>query len=232
MTIHYRPAYPATEIGELAPVQPVQLRYRPRRSLYLNGAKRLLDLLLVAILALPAMLILAIFMSLIALDGASPLYRQERVGRGGKRFTMWKLRSMVADADLRLVTYLDANPQARAEWDRHQKLRHDPRITRIGRFIRKTSIDELPQLWNVLLGDMSLVGPRPMMPDQQDIYPGRAYYEMRPGITGAWQVSERHESSFAERALHDTRYYKSVSLATDLRILLRTVGVVLKAAGV
>lgn len=227
--MHYRPAYPATEIRDIAPVH---LRYSHRNSLYLDAVKRLLDLALVAILALPALVILAIFMPLIAMDGASPLYRQERIGRGGKRFTMWKLRSMVADADLRLVTYLDANPEARAEWDHHQKLKHDPRITRIGCFIRKASIDELPQLWNVLVGEMSLIGPRPMMPSQQDIYPGQAYYEMRPGITGAWQVSDRHESSFSERALHDTSYYNQVSLGTDLMILLRTVGVVLRAAGV
>jgi len=227
--MHYRSVYPATQLADIAPVQ---LHFQRQTSVYRTTVKRAMDLVCVALLALPALVILAIFMPLIAMDGASPLYRQERIGRSGKRFTMWKLRSMVADADLRLVTYLDANPEARAEWDHHQKLKHDPRITRIGRFIRKASIDELPQLWNVLIGDMSLVGPRPMMPSQQDIYPGHAYYEMRPGITGAWQVSDRHESSFAERALHDTGYYKSLSLATDLRIILRTVGVVLKAAGV
>ncbi len=229
MTMHYRPVYPATQLTDIAPVQ---LRFQRRTSVYLSAFKRLLDLLGVAILALPTLLVLAVFMPLIALDGASPLYRQERIGRGGKRFTMWKLRSMVADADVRFEAYLAGNPEARREWDRHQKLKNDPRITRIGRFIRRASIDELPQLWNVLRGDMSLVGPRPMMPSQQDIYPGNAYYELRPGITGAWQVSERHESSFAERALHDTSYYNQVSLGTDLSIMLRTVGVVVKAAGV
>ncbi len=227
--MHYRPVYPATKLADIAPVQ---LRYRRRSSVYLNATKRALDLLCVALLALPALLVLAIFIPLVALDGAAPIYRQKRIGRGGKIFTMWKLRSMVPDAEARLQAYLKKNPEARAEWDRHQKLKHDPRITRIGRFIRSASIDELPQLWNVLTGDMSLVGPRPMMPCQKDIYPGNAYYEMRPGITGAWQVSDRHESSFAERALFDTGYYQNLSLSTDLSIMLRTVGVVLKAAGV
>lgn len=209
-----------------------RLRFQPLHSLYRDTAKRVLDLLVVAILALPALLLLAIFIPLVALDGAAPLYRQARIGRGGKRFTMWKLRSMVPDADTRLEAYLAANPGARIEWDHHQKLRNDPRVTRIGRFIRRASIDELPQLWNVLVGDMSLVGPRPMMPNQQDIYPGSAYYELRPGITGAWQVSDRHESSFSERALYDTSYYNTLSLGTDLSIMARTVGVVLRAAGV
>ncbi len=241
MTMHYRPVYPATEIAKIAPdIAPdmapeallPRLHFQRRQSLYRDSAKRVLDLISVAVLALPALLILAIFIPLVALDGAAPLYRQARIGRGGKRFTMWKLRSMVADADARLEAYLAANPGARIEWDRHQKLRNDPRVTRIGSFIRRASIDELPQLWNVLKGDMSLVGPRPMMPNQQEIYPGNAYYELRPGITGAWQVSDRHESSFAERALFDTAYYNNLSLGTDLSIMARTVGVVLRAAGV
>lgn len=229
MTIHYRPTYPAAEISSIAPVK---LRFRRRTGIYRDSAKRLFDLAAVAVLALPALLILIVAMPLIALDGALPIYRQARVGRGGRRFTMWKLRSMVADADARLEAHLARNPVARAEWDHHQKLKNDPRVTRIGRFIRRTSIDELPQLWNVLTGEMSIVGPRPMMPAQQDIYPGRAYYELRPGITGAWQISDRHLSSFAERAFYDTSYYEDVSLGTDLSILGRTVGVVLKAAGV
>ena len=229
MTIHYRPAYPASEITELTPLK---LRFRRKSGVYRDFAKRLIDLAGVAILALPSLLILLVVMPLIALDGASPIYRQERVGRNGRRFRLWKLRSMVPDAEHRLEAYLAANPEARQEWDHHQKLKNDPRITRIGRFIRRTSIDELPQLLNVLTGEMSLVGPRPMMPSQQDIYPGSAYYEMRPGITGAWQISDRHESSFSERAFFDTGYYRQISLATDLSILLKTIGVVARAAGV
>ncbi|PIL21960.1 hypothetical protein P775_01855 [Puniceibacterium antarcticum] len=145
---------------------------------------------------------------------------------------MWKLRSMVHDADSQLEAHLAADPLARAEWDRSQKLRHDPRITRIGRLIRKTSLDELPQLWNVFSGDMSLVGPRPMMPEQRKMYPGTAYYELRPGITGLWQVSVRNESSFAERAVFDTDYLHRVSIKTDILVLLRTVRVVFHGTGV
>jgi lipopolysaccharide/colanic/teichoic acid biosynthesis glycosyltransferase len=144
---------------------------------------------------------------------------------------MWKLRSMVANADQLLSVYLAENPDARIEWDHSQKLRYDPRITRVGRIIRKTSLDELPQLWNVLRGDMSLVGPRPMMVDQQELYPGTAYYALRPGITGFWQVSVRNESSFSERAHFDADYLGRMSFVTDLKVLARTVSVVLNGTG-
>ena len=104
-------------------------------------------------------------------------------------------------------------------------------MTRVGRLLRKSSFDELPQLWNVLKGDMSLVGPRPMMPEQTSLYPGRAYYQMRPGITGFWQVSERNQSTFAARAGHDTAYANRVSLVTDVSVLAATVSVVLRGTG-
>lgn len=203
----------------------------PRPGLYHGGVKRALDIVLVLLSAPLALMIVGLICPLIALDGKSPLYRQDRIGRGGRRFRMWKLRSMVADADGRLETHLAANPAARNEWDAHQKLRQDPRITRIGRMIRKSSIDELPQLWNVLTGDMSLVGPRPMLPSQQALYPGTAYYAMRPGITGVWQISVRNESSFAERAHYDAQYFGKLSLWTDLTVLLRTVRVVACGTG-
>ncbi len=138
---------------------------------------------------------------------------------------------MVSDADARLAEYLANDPQAKAEWDHAQKLKNDPRITRIGSFLRKTSLDELPQLWNVLKGDMSLVGPRPMMPRQQVLYPGTAYYALRPGITGTWQISDRNQCSFAARAEFDADYEQSLSFARDLHILLSTVGVVLRGTG-
>ena len=153
-------------------------------SVYRGVAKRALDIMLVLLATLPALMIALPFVLLVALDGRSPFYRQRRVGRNGAVFNMWKLRSMVPNADQMLEGYLAANPAARSEWDLTQKLRHDPRITKVGHLIRKTSIDELPQLWNVLKGDMSIVGPRPMMVDQQKIYPGTAYYALRPGITG------------------------------------------------
>ncbi|MEC8579990.1 MAG: sugar transferase [Pseudomonadota bacterium] len=200
-------------------------------SVYRGVAKRALDIMLVLLATLPALMIALPFVLLVALDGRSPFYRQRRVGRNGAVFNMWKLRSMVPNADQMLEGYLAANPAARSEWDLTQKLRNDPRITKVGHLIRKTSIDELPQLWNVLKGDMSIVGPRPMMVDQQKIYPGTAYYALRPGITGFWQTSVRNESSFADRAQFDTDYLRQMSFLTDFRVMLRTVRVVVNGTG-
>lgn len=200
-------------------------------TFYRDTFKRGLDMILVLAMALPALLVIALFAALIACDGHSPIYLQKRVGRNGRRFDIWKLRSMVPDAEDRLQAHLARDTAARMEWDRSQKLQDDPRITRLGQFIRKTSIDELPQLWNVLRGDMSLVGPRPMMPSQQEIYPGSAYYAIRPGITGFWQVSVRNESSFSQRAEFDTAYLRAMSLKTDLQVLARTVRVVFHGTG-
>ncbi|MFN6978425.1 MAG: sugar transferase, partial [Gemmobacter sp.] len=118
-----------------------------------------------------------------------------------------------------------------AEWDRTQKLRHDPRITPLGHLLRRSSLDELPQLWNVLTGDMSLIGPRPMMVDQKPLYPGRAYYALRPGISGPWQVSDRNATAFADRAGYDERYFRDLSLGTDLRLILATFGAVARGTG-
>ena len=138
---------------------------------------------------------------------------------------------MVHNADASLEMHLAADPAARAEWDLTQKLKNDPRITRFGRILRKSSLDELPQLWNVFRGDMSLVGPRPMMPSQSSLYPGQAYYRLRPGITGMWQVSARNESSFAERAGFDADYDNTISFKTDMGLLWATVRVVLRGTG-
>jgi lipopolysaccharide/colanic/teichoic acid biosynthesis glycosyltransferase len=168
---------------------------------------------------------------LVSRDGHSPFYRQERLGMGGRIFSMWKLRSMVPDADARLAAYLAGDEAARREWDAYQKLTEDPRITPLGKLLRKTSLDELPQLWNVLKGDMSLVGPRPMMPQQRALYPGYAYFTMRPGVTGLWQVSDRNASTFAQRAEFDADYERKLSLATDMSVLLATVAVVLRGTG-
>ena len=202
-----------------------------RSGFYDGGLKRALDVALVLLAALPVAILVGLVALLVARDGASPFYFQKRVGRGGRIFHMMKLRSMVPNADRLLDAYLADNPEARAEWDRDQKLRHDPRITPVGRLIRKTSLDELPQLWNVLRGDMSLVGPRPMMVEQQAFYPGSAYYALRPGITGLWQTSVRNEASFAERSFYDTEYLRTLSFATDLRILAKTVRVVIQGTG-
>jgi len=198
---------------------------------YRHLLKRVLDVTLVVVFAPPVFLILSILSLFIVLDGAAPIYVQNRVGRNGRVFRMWKLRTMVPNAEARLEQHLQKNPAAKREWDQMQKLRHDPRITAIGRFVRKTSLDELPQLWNVLKGEMSIVGPRPMMESQVGIYPGVTYYSMRPGLTGFWQISKRNECSFAQRAFFDTRYFHEQSLKTDLMIMLATVVVIFRATG-
>lgn len=204
---------------------------RPR-SVYRRHAKRALDLAIVLLAAPPALVIITVAALLLILrEGGSPFYRQERIGLEGRVFGMWKLRTMVPDAEAVLERYLAGNPEARAEWDRHQKLKNDPRITPLGRFLRRSSLDELPQLWNVVVGDMSIVGPRPMMCSQRGLYPGTEYYVMRPGITGYWQTSARNDSSFHERAGFDQAYYRALSLRTDLRIIWRTFSVVLRGTG-
>ncbi len=207
-------------------------RTRPASiGLYRAGMKRAFDIVMI-LLALPVTLpLVGALALLIALNGGHPFYQQERIGRGGRIYRMWKLRSMVLHADTHLETHLDANPGLREEWDSKQKLMDDPRITPMGRFLRKSSIDELPQLLNVLTGDMSLVGPRPMMVSQQPLYPGTDYYQLRPGITGFWQISDRNQTTFADRAGYDARYNRDLSLRTDLRILAATVRVVLRGTG-
>jgi lipopolysaccharide/colanic/teichoic acid biosynthesis glycosyltransferase len=198
---------------------------------YRLAGKRMLDTTLV-LLALPVLLLVMLpVMLLVASDGHSPFYTQTRIGRNGRLYRMWKFRSMVVDADAALERHFDTHPEARAEWARRQKLDDDPRVTRVGQLIRKTSIDELPQLWNVLKGDMSLVGPRPMMENQRDLYPGARYYRLRPGITGVWQVSARNAASFSQRAHYDNLYDRRLSLKTDIKLLLATIRVVLRATG-
>lgn len=201
------------------------------RSLYARYAKRPLDVLAV-LLALPIVVPIILVLALIILwHGDKPFYTQQRVGRSGRSFRLWKLRTMVKDADERLAEYLAANPEAKAEWELTQKLKNDPRITSSGRFLRKTSLDELPQLWNVLRGDMSIVGPRPMMLDQARLYPGADYYRLRPGVTGLWQISDRNNSSFAARANFDAEYATKLSLFGDLGIIAKTVSVVFRCTG-
>lgn len=227
MTTHYRfPEQPKHAFSGKS-----SARSGNRRGIYRNAVKRPLDILLVLLGApfvVPLVLVLAFF---IALDGGRPFYHQDRVGKGGRTYRMWKLRSMEVGADEKLAAYLNGNPSARAEWDHSQKLRCDPRITRLGHILRRSSLDELPQLWNVLRGDMSLVGPRPMMPSQSVLYPGEAYFALRPGITGLWQVSARNESGFAARASYDSEYDRTLSFVTDVRILAATIRVVTRGTG-
>lgn len=200
------------------------------RSLYFV-AKRCFDVSATLLVAPFALTIVGMVALLIWMNGGKAFFSQPRIGKGGRIFNLWKLRTMAPDAERKLQEHLAADPLARVEWETQQKLRNDPRITRLGRYLRKYSIDELPQLLNVLVGDMSLVGPRPMLPEQRQQYPGTAYFDMRPGLTGLWQISERNGCTFVERALYDTRYSGMMSFSTDLWILLRTPMVVLRGTG-
>jgi exopolysaccharide production protein ExoY len=201
------------------------------RGPYRSYFKRIFDIAAIVMAAPVVVPVVLVSALLVARDGGSPFYTQMRVGQGGKRFRMWKLRSMVCDADARMEDYLASNPDARLEWDSTQKLKADPRITKVGKFLRKCSLDELPQLWNVLLGDMSLVGPRPMMINQQQMYPGMAYYALRPGITGYWQTAGRNRTTFEARAEFDDAYEAELSLMTDVKVLAATVAVVVNGTG-
>lgn len=203
----------------------------PLEGFYRHRAKRWVDLALTLLAILPVSLLIGVIAALVVLEGGRPFYLQPRVGRDGRVFRMIKIRTMVRDAEAALERHLETDPDARQEWDHHQKLRHDPRVTRLGRFLRRSSLDELPQFFNVLRGDMTLVGPRPFMPGQQHFYPGTEYYRMRPGITGFWQTSVRNEASFVQRATYDRSYYQALSLPTDLRVLLRTARVVWRGSG-
>ena len=153
--------------------------------------------------------------------------------RDGATFTAWKFRTMVRNASEVLARHLERNPALRQEWDRSHKLRHDPRVTAAGRVLRRTSLDELPQIWNVLRGEMSVVGPRPIVADEIALY-GEAYElytRVRPGITGLWQVSGRNDLPYEKRVQLDTYYIRNWSPWLDLYILARTVAAVLMARG-
>lgn len=212
--------------------QPPRKRTDARKTFYRSYVKRALDITVV-VLSLPFWVPLVALCALaLWVDGGKPFYTQHRLGAGGKRFSIFKLRSMVHNADAVLETYLARDPEMRREWDTHQKIENDPRITPLGRVLRKTSLDELPQLINVLKGDMSLVGPRPMMPNQLDLYGNpRAYNALRPGITGLWQVSARNAERFSYRNEVDAAYEQEVTLKVDVNILIKTVGVVLRPTG-
>ena len=201
------------------------------RSIYRTGGKRALDLVAVLMSAPIVVVVVGLLALVVALGGSRPFYTQSRIGRHGRIYRIWKLQTMVRDADRLLENHLAKDPVARAEWDTLQKLKVDPRVTPVGRFLRKSSLDELPQLWNVLVGDMSLVGPRPMMCSQKSMYPGQAYYDLKPGITGYWQISDRNETGFRQRAAFDNRYAAEMSFKTDTSILLSTVKVVLRGTG-
>jgi exopolysaccharide production protein ExoY len=179
----------------------------------------------------PLMLLIAA--TIYACDPGPILFAQRRIGHRGRRFGCFKFRSMVVDAEARLAELLAADPVAREEWGRDHKLRNDPRITLIGGILRKSSLDELPQLLNVLRGDMSIVGPRPIVDAEVTRY-GRYFMHyclVRPGITGLWQVSGRNDVSYRRRVAFDVMYSRRQSMILDLRIIAMTVPSVLRARG-
>ncbi|QYU67575.1 M20/M25/M40 family metallo-hydrolase [Leptolyngbya sp. 15MV] len=188
-------------------------------------AKRAIDIAgAVALLLFTAPLFLALAL-LIRMDGGRVFYAHERIGRAGRAFGCLKFRSMVMDSEARLAELLARNPAARAEWEATRKLKNDPRVTWVGRFLRASSLDELPQLINVLKGEMSLVGPRPVQAAELATFYGAAaqhYVQVRPGLTGPWQVSGRNDTSYAQRVALDVAYVARPSLVNDIRILLRT----------
>lgn len=191
--------------------------YRSSRAFDLVGATSLV-LFLAPLLALIAFFI---YLS----DGGRVFFVQRRIGRNGTPFELYKFRTMCVDAEARLQSLLSSSPGARAEWARDQKLRNDPRVTPVGRFLRQFSLDELPQLFNVLKGEMSLVGPRPIVESEIVRYGRRFehYCAVRPGITGLWQVSGRNDVSYRKRVAMDVAYVRTRTVVLDLQIILLTV---------
>lgn len=222
-----RPALRAVPPPRRAPAPPAGPQWHDRvlRLADIVGALALL------ILTLPAIVLVALA---IGLTSPGPvLFAQTRIGAGGRRFACLKFRTMVVDADVQLRLLLERDPAARAEWQRSQKLRHDPRVSPVGRILRRTSLDELPQLINVLAGEMSLVGPRPIVEAEIARY-GRhfaAYCRVRPGLTGLWQVRRDGATSYRRRVAYDVAFARSRSPGLYFAILARTVPVVLVGRG-
>lgn len=231
MSDYLEPTDPKVRSPEFA--APGRIRRTDAEGVYMRYGKRVLDvsgaLLLIAVF-LPIMLIVSIG---VWRSGSPLLFGHRRVGQNGAQFRCLKFSSMLPDAEERLKDLLARDPVARLQWEENQKLDDDPRVTRFGQILRKSSMDELPQLWNVLKGEMSLVGPRPVTADELDRY-GKSrdiYLSLRPGLTGRWQVGGRNEVSYDERVAMDVSYARDAGLWTDLQILTQTVGVVLGRTG-
>ena len=197
-------------------------------------AKRALDIL-VAVLALLffSLLFLLVILLLKIADPGPAFFRHRRIGLEGRTFDCLKFRTMVCNGDDVLSRYLRAHPEAAHEWRTTRKLKNDPRVTIVGHVLRQLSLDELPQLWNVVRGDMSIVGPRPIVADELQLYGSSAahYFRARPGITGPWQVSGRNEVSYRERVALDRHYVENWSHCRDLLIILRTIPAVIARTG-
>ncbi|NLR98337.1 sugar transferase [Rhizobium sp. P38BS-XIX] len=196
--------------------------------------KRLFDVsaaLTVLVLVSPIFLMLMILVK--ATDRGPAFYGHRRVGHSGKSFRCLKFRTMVVDGDKVLQAYLQANPKAMDEWRATRKLQNDPRVTLVGAVLRKLSLDELPQLINIIRGEMSVVGPRPVVEDELELYETAAIYylQSRPGLTGLWQVSGRNDVSYASRVAFDTHYVKNWSLGSDMKIIAKTIPAVCLSRG-
>ena|SRR4030042_3160407 len=196
--------------------------------------KRTVDLLLI-VLSSPLLLVLfSILIILVRLDSRGPaIYRQKRLGKDGKEFMIWKFRTMAVDADQMLEKHFETHPELRTEWDDRKKIRNDPRVTRVGRILRRLSLDELPQIYNIVRGEMSIVGPRPIV-DEEIQYYNDSYYlytRVKPGLTGLWQVSGRNDMSYEQRVSLDEYYVKNWSIWLDIYILFQTIKAVLTGKG-
>lgn len=196
-----------------------------------GAAKRLFDIVIASVaLILLAPLLVALAIAIKLVMGGAVTYAHERIGFAGRRFNCLKFRTMVADSDTVLRNHLRSNPEAAAEWKRTRKLAKDPRVTRLGNFLRKTSLDELPQFINILRGDMSSVGPRPVVFEELELYSDSVfdYLRARPGVTGLWQISGRSSATYDERVRLDSEYVSRWSFRNDLWILFRTLPAILK----
>lgn len=197
--------------------------------------KRSFDILFsLCVLAFLSPLLVVIAVAVRLSSKGSIVYAHERIGRGGKPFHCYKFRTMYKDADIRLKDLLASNPDLKQEWDENHKLKDDPRITPIGKFLRKTSLDEFPQFWNVLLGDMSVVGPRPMVRDEVIRKLGvkaNTILSVKPGLTGLWQISGRSNTSYSTRIELDESYIRTRNFWGDLKIVVKTVPCMIMSKG-
>jgi Undecaprenyl-phosphate galactose phosphotransferase WbaP len=206
----------------------------PERYFRYHVLKRFLDVALILLASPLLLLVVGLIAAAVRLGSPGPVFfSHRRIRRHGAFFTIWKFRTMCVNSSEVLETYLAANPEARAEWRKTHKLKHDPRVTRVGHFLRRTSLDELPQLWNVLWGSMSLVGPRPIVAAEVEKYAEffADYCRVKPGITGLWQVSGRSACTYTERVQLDRHYAHHWSLTSDFKILLKTLPSVINQDG-
>lgn len=225
----------ANTVSESIPIN-TEINKKNIKAKIENIVKRIIDVVgaLVGVVALIPLTIIIYITRIVLKENDGPIfYDQLRIGKDGKVFKMYKYRSMVIGADEKLFKYLEENEEARKEYKEYKKLKDDPRITKIGKFLRKTSLDEFPQFINVLKGDMSLVGPRPYLPrEKEDMGEYYTYIiKSRPGITGYWQIAGRSDVTFDDRLKMDYDYNKNRSLKTDLKILVKTVLNVMKKEG-